>query len=181
TNEALNIVAEATTVADLNTDKIESALYYLRVESDRLWPRPKLPLKGAGGLEARCLVDDLGLLVSLPLSTDTRGFAHLALQRLAEAGVLHAFDVLKSCLRWEWDPILVKETARLLTKHSEHCQRDDVVLFLLKSDIHELGPVLVDRLRDDKGVLLRHYAHRLTATNLSKLPDHKKRFELSER
>jgi hypothetical protein len=179
---ALALVAGFRSAEEVDHQTVSKVLYQVRLESDPLWPPPEEPVHGAGGFAAQRLADDLGLLASLPtLDTDTRGFAYQALANVARAGVTHAFDVLRTCLRWEWADALIVIVADTLASYPEHRDRDEAVLTLLKSEtLHDSWPL--DLLgEDDGGVRLRHQVRRLTAHEISALVLVKRCQELTTR
>lgn len=157
--------------------------YEMRVKSDILWPPVSTNLKDATSDQARRLAEDLELVASIPgLSLDTRGVAYLVLERLAHAGVAPAWQVLRSCLRWETHEDLVREAARALSRCPDPLGRDDVVLAILKSDLpdDQCWPLRYLR-EDDAPVRLLHYVRQLTASALERLPSGKRAQELAAR
>lgn len=175
TAEALQEVAQGRSVDEIKDGSVACRLLYLvRVASDGLWPPAKQPIDGADGIALRFLADDLGLLASLPeLSPDSRGFAYVALGRLAEAGVTHAFEVLRTCLRWEWEDALIAHVASILARYPQHRDRDDALLTLLKSERFFNSWPLELLAEPDSAVRLKHHARRLRFRHLrlcSELP-----------
>jgi TIR domain len=166
---AFEVVAAARSGKEVNVMDASNALYLVRLASDPLWPPPPIPsFEDTKGSAARIMSEDLGLLASLPeLNADSRGCAYVALERLAEAGVAHAFEVLRACLRWEWAEDLIVMVSDVLTRHPEYRHRDEAVLILVKSELlHDLWPLDLLR-RDDDSVRLRHWTRLLTASGIS--------------
>jgi hypothetical protein len=178
---AFEIVAKATSPEQVDAGLITRALYNVRLASDVLRSRPGSSVSDTDEAAVRILANDLGLLASLPLtSNDTRGFAYVALERLADVGVVRACEVLRFCLRWEWSQDLVRLTANMLARHPAYFQRDEAVLVILKSEIYNdsLAVNLLEKTGDNV-VLLRRYARRLTAQEISKLALPKRTVELT--
>ncbi len=182
TEGALEVIGQASVLEEVDVSAMTYKFYQLSMRSSSLSQEAELPLAGADGTTARLLADDLGLLASLPTSTltvDSRGAAYIVLERLAEAGVERAFDVLRSCLRWEWSDTLVEGVSNFLGKHPEYQRRDEAALILLKSDIRS-NTWPIDLLGDgDEVIRLRYHARRSAAREISALAPLKRSHELT--
>jgi hypothetical protein len=180
TNAAFDVVAEARSPEEVDHSAIGNDLYRLRIVFDGVsFVEEGFDETDTAMIDS--LADDVGLLACLPsLNADTRGFAYAALQRLCEVGIVHAIDVLRACLRWEWDDDLVLMIADTLAQHPGHRARDDAVLVLLKTGLLR-DPWPLDCLNDDDALVrLRHFTRRLTAVEIAKLAPPKRQIELGE-
>lgn len=161
--------------------RITRALYEMRCAFDALWPPPTAPLEDREGEEARILSEDLELLAALPLNADRRGCAHVALDRLATAGVSHAFIVAQNCLRWETNPELVRMLSRTLSESRSHQDRASALLVILKSAVDE-EEWPFEQLADlDGSARLLQAARVTTAAGIDNLFHSKRRDELVAR
>ena len=156
--------------------------YHMRLESDKLWP-PREKLAEATSDRAQRLAEDLEMVASVPgLTTDTRYAAHLVLERLAHAGVIRAWQVLRACLSWEWDSTIVSEIVKSLKDSPESMGREDAILSILKGDLQDdkTWPLhFLDERADP--VRLLHYVRTQTASEVRRLPKDKSAQELAAR
>ena len=175
---AFRVVAKAQSVERVDRSEIGEAMYAVRVASE-IYSRTLSTSSSLSTPNAQRLVEDLGLLACLPnLSSDSRGFAYVALENLADGGVELAFKELRACLRWEWDEGIVTLVSDLLERHRDFCDRDDAALMALKSDRVFRAWHLRFLSVDDHVLRMRYYARRVTASSITQVVNQYQREEL---